>query len=245
MAALSYRGKSCRELFIAKRRLETPQGREMAALARNLGLTATIAGSDLLDRLAGTSHHQGAVLRVQRRLPKGIEALAGLVPSCGPALVLALDHLEDPHNLGALMRSAAAFGAACVVAPKDRGAPLSQAARAASAGASEALDLVRVVNLPRFLKEAKEMGLWVVAADMAGSVPLESFEFPERCALVLGSEGRGLGREVARQADYRVGIGLAKASPVASLNVSNAGAILMHAWAKSAGIALGLDGAAL
>jgi 23S rRNA (guanosine2251-2'-O)-methyltransferase len=91
------------------------------------------------------------------------------------------------------------------------------------------LDLVRVVNLPRALGELKKSGFWVVGAEASAAEPLDGFEFPERCVLVVGSEGGGLGREVARQADLGVRIDLAADSPVDSLNVSCAGAILMRA----------------
>ena len=230
--ALAYQGSSCRELFLARRRASSSPGAEMAAKAMELGVPVACAESAFLDSLAGSEHHQGAVLLVSPKLAVGFDELVRRLPQAGPALVLALDHIEDPRNLGALVRSAAAFGALGVVVPKDRGAPLTQAARAASAGASEFLDLVRVVNLPRALKELKELGFWVVAADAEDASPLKGFEFPERCVLVLGSEGRGLGREVARQADFRVSVRLAENSPVSSLNVSNAGAIIMHAWAS-------------
>lgn len=229
LSALNCRGWQCVRLLISERRAQTSEGAKIVARAKWLTMPIEYPEAAWFASVA-PKKNQGVAVEVDLKAPVAFEKFVENIPDDGPALILALDHVEDPHNLGALMRSAAAFGAMGVVIPKDRAAPLTQAARNASAGASEELDLVRVVNLPRALGELKKYGFWVMAADLRESSSLAAFNFPERCVLVLGSEGKGIGREVGRQADLRVSIPMRHASIVTSLNVSNAGAILMHAW---------------
>jgi 23S rRNA (guanosine2251-2'-O)-methyltransferase len=148
----------------------------------------------------------------------------------GPALLLALDHLEDPHNLGALWRTAAAFGVKGLIAPKDRAAPSSAVAYKVAAGGAEVTPLYEAVNLARALEELKELGFWLVGAEGGQGQSLWEFSFPGRAVLALGSEGRGLSRLVREKMDFLVHVPLA--GPIDSLNVSAAGAILMAAYFK-------------
>jgi 23S rRNA (guanosine2251-2'-O)-methyltransferase len=232
LAALRARGAACLELRVARGLRLSPNLEAVLTEARRLGLPIKATTKAELERL--DERHQGVALLRRPGSTPGWPSFRQTLPSEGPALVLALDHLEDPRNLGALLRSAAAFGALAVVVPKDRSAPLSQAARAASAGASEYLPLVRTVNLARTLNELKEDGFWLAAAEGGQGVPLGAFDFPERCALILGGEGRGLSRAAAQAADWLVQIPLAP-GPVNSLNVSCAGAVLMHGYALKHG----------
>jgi 23S rRNA (guanosine2251-2'-O)-methyltransferase len=180
-----------------------------------------------LDRFG--PHHQGLVLLIKPAKIISLDEFLAALPS-GPALILVLDHVNDPHNLGALVRSAAAFGAKALIAPIDRSAPTSQAARSASAGACEVVPVIRVVNLPRAIDELKKADFWVVGAEAEKGEVLGDFSFPPRCALILGGEDHGLGREVAKRLDYMVNIPLIQSEIVNSLNVSNAGAIVMYAY---------------
>ena len=230
LAALTRRGPLCRSLAISSARASTEAGAKILAKAEELGIRVTIGQGpgDLRDQYLET--RQGVTLKVALRPPVGFKEFAARLPKKGPALLLAVDHVEDPRNLGALARSAAAFGALGIIVPKDRESPMTDAARAASAGASEYIDLVRVANLPRTLADLKKLGFWAVAAQTAGAASMDFFDFPERCVLVVGSEGGGIGQEVGRQADMAVSIELVHESPVNSLNVSCAGAVIMSGW---------------
>jgi 23S rRNA (guanosine2251-2'-O)-methyltransferase len=147
----------------------------------------------------------------------------------GPSLILALDHIEDPHNLGALLRTAAAFGVKAALVPSDRSAGLTQAARAASAGGSEAVPLITVVNLQRTLTKLKNSGFWLVGAEASKGESVSDFKFPSKTVLILGSEAKGISPLAAKGVDFWVHIPLAP-GVVSSLNVSNAGAILMQGY---------------
>jgi 23S rRNA (guanosine2251-2'-O)-methyltransferase len=199
-------------------------------LAREIGIKIISAKRGVLERLG--PHNQGLALMVKPKQEPGLDELLESIPRSEPALIVFLDHLEDPGNFGALIRSAAAFGALGLVYPKDRSAPVNRAARSASAGASEVIPLVKVVNPVRALQEMKKHGFWVVAAEAEAGEEALSFDFPERSVLVLGSEGSGLSQSLTAQADMLVHIAL-ESPLIDSLNVSNAGAILMHSYRAS------------
>jgi 23S rRNA (guanosine2251-2'-O)-methyltransferase len=217
----------CLDLMVSSARRPSTSLAELLALAAAAGLEPLVVPSERLDRLG--PRHQGLALMARpRRQPPLAELLASR-PSPAPALILALGNVEDPHNFGALMRSAAAFGAQGLVVPRDRSAPLSPAARSAAAGGAEILPLVRVVNLKRALGEMKKAGFWVVAAEAGQGQGAGGFDYPPRSVLLLGSEGKGLGPALSSEADLWVHVDL-EPGPVDSLNVSNAGAILMHGY---------------
>ncbi|MDR1678096.1 MAG: 23S rRNA (guanosine(2251)-2'-O)-methyltransferase RlmB [Deltaproteobacteria bacterium] len=226
--ALEARPRDCIKLFIAKTRRHSPEVSALIQLATNIGLAPIKVDPNFIEQL-GAAHHQGLALLAKPKREPSLQEFLDSLPSSGPVLILALDHLEDPHNFGALIRSAVAFGAHGLVYPKDRSAPLTTAARAASAGAVEVLSLIKVVNLVRALDDIKKRDFWVVAAEAGLGQSSADFDFPERMVLILGSEGSGISRAVAGAADFSVHIAL-ESSQVASLNVSNAGAILMHSY---------------
>jgi 23S rRNA (guanosine2251-2'-O)-methyltransferase len=227
LAALTNRPEDCLELRLSTSRSSSPTLRKILDLAESLHIKPQLVSKAELDPFG--SRHQGVVLFAKPQASPGFEAWLDSVAGSQPALALALDHLEDPRNLGALLRSAAAFGAKGLLAPKDRAASLTQAARAASAGGSEVVPLLTVVNISRSLAALKRQGFWVVAAEAETGQPLDEFRFPERSVLLLGAEGKGISRLAGLEADFRISVPLAS-SIVTSLNVSNAGAILMHAY---------------
>jgi 23S rRNA (guanosine2251-2'-O)-methyltransferase len=231
LAALRHRGEDCLELFVADGLKPSANLEAVLTEAERLRLTVVRTSKAELDRFG--ERHQGVALERAARSDSEWAVFRPTIPREGPVLLTIIDHVEDPHNLGALMRSAAAFGASAVVVPKNRSAPMNQAARSASAGASEFLPLVKAVNLARTLKDLKQDGFWAVAAEERLGLPLHDFEFPERCALILGGEGRGLSRTAFEAADWLVSIPMIGGS-VTSLNVSCAGAVLMHAYAARA-----------
>jgi len=229
LAALNTRPKSGRTLMVAEGRRPNPTLSEIFNLARAAGLTVKIVPRQALDRVYGQSGHQGVVGLFDARNYSGLDDFLDTLPSEGPALVLALDQVVDPGNLGALMRSARAFGALGVLVARDRTAPLTSAALRASAGAAESLPLVRAVNLRRALEAMQKMGFWLAGAEGEGGQSLFDFSFPERTVLVLGSEGRGLSPLIKKVCDFLLTIPQHR-EHVSSLNVSVAGGILMSEY---------------
>ncbi len=154
-------------------------------------------------------------------------------PGVGKAMVVALDHLQDPQNLGALCRTAEALGAKALLVPKDRAVPVSAGVYHASVGAVETLPIVQVVNLGEGLRRLKEAGFWIVGASL-GEGATNPWEVPdfEKIVLVLGAELEGISPGVEKICDWRVKIPIV--GRVQSMNVSAAGAVLMYEWARRA-----------
>ena len=226
LAALKSRAGACRALYLAENRRRDGAIGGILALAEAEGLTVKFLPRPALDRLSGRAAHQGVAAVFDPVCYTAWESFREIWPPEGPALVLALDRVEDPGNLGALMRSALAFGALGVVIPRDRSAPLTPAAVKAAAGAAELLPLVRVVNLCRALEDLKKSGFWLVGADDRGPENLFAFDFPRRAAIILGSEGRGLSPLVRKTCDFLVAVPQASRA-VPNLNVSVAGALFL------------------
>jgi 23S rRNA (guanosine2251-2'-O)-methyltransferase len=183
---------------------------------------------DLAQRLPAGAVHQGlAVLAAPLEEP----GLEDVLARCGEdALVLALDQVTDPHNVGAILRSAAAFGAAGVVVT-ERHAPADTGVLAkAASGALEIMPLVRAVNLARTLEQMKEAGFWLYGLDEQGDAALGTLDLKGRVCIVLGAEGEGLRRLTAEKCDRLVTIPTQAA--LAALNVSNAAAIAAYEWAR-------------
>jgi 23S rRNA (guanosine2251-2'-O)-methyltransferase len=200
---------------------------EIAATARRLGVEVELVPRDRLARLAGRGGHQGVVLRVADFSYADLQEVIERARAAGQAgLVLVLDGIEDPHNFGALVRSAHALGAQGVVIPKDRAAGVTATVVKASAGAVAHTPIARVTNLSRAIGALKDAGLWVVGADMDGDRAPEQVDLRSPIALVVGSEGHGIRRVVLEKCDFVVRIPMA--GRLASLNASVAGAILLY-----------------
>ncbi len=175
---------------------------------------------DALHELLGTHEHQGVALQVEAfSYADPGELLAGDV-------IVVLDEVTDPHNLGAVARTALAAGAAGLVLPKHRSAHVTPAAVKASAGTLEHLPVTQVTNVVSFLGDAKKAGFWTYGAAGEASIPYLELDLTGRVVLVLGAEGRGLRPLVARTCDALVAIPMAP--PVESLNVSVAAALLLY-----------------
>ncbi len=182
-----------------------------------------IADGEEIERLCGSAEHQGLCADAG---PYPY-ADAGSLLGAEDALVVCLDEVQDPHNLGAVCRVAESAGAAGVVIPERRSAEVTPAACKASAGAVEHLPVARVGNLANWLGEAKQAGAWVYGAEgTAGTAPYDTLDYSWRVVLVLGSEGRGLRPRVAGACDEL--ISLPQRGRVNSLNVSTAAAALMY-----------------
>jgi 23S rRNA (guanosine2251-2'-O)-methyltransferase len=195
-------------------------------LCRTAGIRVALEPRDQLTRLARTDAHQGVLAIVQERKFLSVEDL--LVPKAvgEHTFLLALDGIEDPHNLGALLRTADAAGVDGVVLPERRSAPVTATVAKTSAGASEHVRIARVTNLVRALEQMKQRHVWVIGLDERGTPDYTEFDFKTDCVLVLGREGAGLHDLVKKTCDHLLRIPMA--GQVSSLNVSVAGAIVMY-----------------
>jgi 23S rRNA (guanosine2251-2'-O)-methyltransferase len=178
-----------------------------------------------LSRLCGTEHHQGVALKVEPFPYADLADVLAAIQDNPQKLVLVLDSVQDPHNLGALIRSAACAGADAVVIPKDRAAGVTAAAEKASAGAAGTIPVAQVTNISQALDELKKAGFWVYGADGSAKVNLYQQDLTGPVALVIGGEGEGIRPLVRKSCDQLVSIPLQ--GGVNSLNASVAGGILL------------------
>ncbi len=223
-ARLRARPESVRTVYVVASRHDR-RARELIERAQTAGITVHTADDDRLTALAGNDKHQGVVAVIDGSAPYRTldEILGGLSE---PALLLVLDGVTDPHNLGACLRSADAFGVQAVVVPKDRAVGLTATVSKAASGAADSVPLVSVTNLARALSELKERGVWVVGADVGGENLFDA-DLSGPIAWVLGAEGGGLRRLTRESCDRIVTIPMAGA--VESLNVSVAAGVCLFA----------------
>lgn len=203
-----------------------PRRQQLLQEARTVGVAVEEASDELLDRQAGHSHHQGVVARCRAAPERHESDFAGFLGSL-PAvpLLLVLDGVQDPHNLGACLRSADAAGAHAVVLPRDNSAPLTPVVRKVASGAAETVPVFRVTNLVRALEAMKAAGIWLVGAAGEADKDLFAADLRGPLALVLGAEGAGLRRLTRDTCDFLVRIPMA--GTVESLNVSVAAGICL------------------
>src|SRR6202453_2898086 len=217
-------------LVARERHDERPDSRvgSIVAQCRDAGIRVLEGPREQLTLAAKTPAHQGVVALVRPQEFLTLEDL--FIPD--PAgkstarLLLALDGVEDPQNLGALLRVADGAGVDGVILTERRSAPLSPVAVKASAGAAEHLRIARVVNLVRALEELKRQNLWIIGLDERGTSDYDQFDFAGDCVLVLGREGAGLHDLVRKTCDHLLRIPMA--GGVSSLNVSAAGAVVLY-----------------
>jgi 23S rRNA (guanosine2251-2'-O)-methyltransferase len=198
----------------------------LVALCREAGVRVRQESREQLTQLAQTPAHQGVVALVHPQEFLSIEDLFAPAHPGVARLLLALDGIEDPQNLGALLRVADGAGVDGVLLTERRSAPLSPVAVKASAGAAEHLRIARVVNLVRALEELKRHNLWIIGLDERGQTDYDQFDLTGDCVLVLGREGAGLHDLVRRTCDHLLRIPMA--GGVSSLNVSAAGAVVLY-----------------
>lgn len=230
------------------RELWLQDGREdaLAARARGLadrhGISLRTVPRSTLDRMLGRVRHQGIAARYRSSGAVPVADLQGILAGAGDGvpLLLVLDGVQDPQNLGACLRSADAAGADAVLVPRHRAAGLTPAVRAAASGAAERVPLVTVGNLAQALRELREAGLTLFGAAAGAGVPYHTADFRGPAAIVMGGEGRGLRRLSAELCDYLVHIPMREG--VESLNVSVAAAVcLFEARRQRAQQAASLD----
>ncbi|MHB1417951.1 MAG: 23S rRNA (guanosine(2251)-2'-O)-methyltransferase RlmB [Chloroflexota bacterium] len=219
-----------RRLLVAQGTQEAGSLVEILAAARSAQVPVQRVPREALDRACKTTHHQGVAAYTVAYTYASVDDILALAEQQNePPLVLVLDSLQDPQNLGSLLRTAEAVGAHGVIVPKHRAAGITGVVVKASAGAIEHLRTAQVTNLPRTLEYLKEKGLWVVGLDMSGKRAYDDEDLRMPIALVVGSEGRGLGHLVREKCDLL--IRLPMRGHVDSLNAAVAGSIALYeAW---------------
>jgi 23S rRNA (guanosine2251-2'-O)-methyltransferase len=201
---------------------------EIVELARANATPVRFEPRDALDRMAGGGAHQGVVaLGAAKKY-----ADVGNIAPHGKLLVI-LDGIEDPHNLGAIVRTAHAAGADAVVIPERRAAGLTETVAKSAAGALEHLPIARVTNINRTLEKLKDEGYWIYGMDERGTVSYADVDWMLPTAIVLGAEGHGLHELVRKHCDQLVRIPMA--GKIASLNVSVAAGIVLFDWRRRVG----------
>ena len=205
---------------------KNPRIVEIEGQARRLGIDVRRVAGQALDGVAGGVRHQGAAARYAAAKTWDEHELPALVEAAeGRALVLVLDGVQDPHNLGACLRSAAAAGATAVVIPKDKSAPVNATVRKTSAGAADRLPVFPVTNLARCLRELQQLGVWIYGLAGEAQASLYDTDLRGNVALVLGGEGDGMRRLTREHCDGLVKIPMP--GDIESLNVSVAAGVTL------------------
>ncbi|MBA3565028.1 MAG: 23S rRNA (guanosine(2251)-2'-O)-methyltransferase RlmB [Gammaproteobacteria bacterium] len=213
-------------LMIA-RGADSPRMQALVEAAQQFGIHADRAARSKLDQLAGGGRHQGIVARVRSRPARSEDELARLLDALDePPLLLALDGVTDPRNLGACLRTADAGGVHAVIAPRDRAAGLTPAARKAACGAAESVPFFQVTNLARSLRRLKDADVSLLGAAEDAPASLYAADLTGALCLVLGAEGRGL-RRLSRELCDRM-VALPMRGSVESLNVAVAAGVLIY-----------------
>jgi 23S rRNA (guanosine2251-2'-O)-methyltransferase len=209
--------------------------REVMDLARRHGCRVDRADAREFKRTLGDAVHQGVMAEITPLPPWSEENLLTAVAATAQPLVLALDRVQDPHNLGACLRTADGCGALAVVVPKDRAAQLTGAVRKVAAGAAETTPVVAVTNLARCLALLKHAGCWVVGAESHSQVRAQDVDLTAATVLVLGAEGLGLRQLTRKSCDFLVR--LPQLGAVESFNVSVAAGMLLYEAVRQRGAA--------
>ncbi len=226
--ALKARGRAFEYVGVARERKDSRVQRVIES-CRAAGVAVRFLPREQVERLAGNAAHQGVVAVASAKsysdLDEVLERRRG-----EHAFVVVLDGVEDPHNLGAILRTADAAGADGVVIPERRAVGVTATVAKASAGASEHLPIARVTNISRALEELKAREVWAVGLDERAAQSYDQLDYKMHCALVVGAEGKGLHDLVRKRCDFLVSIPMLGKVP--SLNVSVAAAVVMYEMAR-------------
>ncbi|MBQ9390197.1 MAG: 23S rRNA (guanosine(2251)-2'-O)-methyltransferase RlmB [Synergistaceae bacterium] len=220
----------CAKLLIANN-VRPPFLDELINTAKTAGVTFRLVVPEALDKISGGEKHQGVICRLTQAKTFDLDDFLKTLDPKSPSLAVILDHIEDPHNLGAVIRSAEAGGASCVVYAKRRSAIPNDTVIKTSAGASLRLPLIPVSNITRTIERFKAADFWTVGLDGKADESLWSDKLPERCAIVIGAEGEGLSRLVRENCDILRRIPI-KQQGVSSLNASVAAALGIFEWSR-------------
>jgi 23S rRNA (guanosine2251-2'-O)-methyltransferase len=232
--ALRSRPQSISHIAIARGRSDAKLQKIIEA-ARTSGIALRFEPRQALDRLSSGSAHQGVIASITAKAYGDVSDI--ISQRRGKfAFILVLDGIEDPHNLGAIIRTADAAGADGIIIPERRAAGVTGTVAKASAGAVEYLPIARVTNISHALEELKSKNIWTVGLDERGSQAYDQLDYKMDCALVLGAEGKGLHEHVRKHCDFVVSIPMLGKVP--SLNVSVAAAVVMYEVVRQRKIAL-------
>ena len=219
-------GRTIEKILIAKGSQEGSI-RQLIAMAREKGLVIVEVDREKLDYMSETKSHQGVIAITSPYKYVEVDDILNYAKEKGEKpFVIILDEIYDPHNLGAIIRTAEATGAHGIIIPKRRAVGLTPTVAKASAGAIEYVKVAKVTNISQTINKLKENGLWIVGADMDGDKSYFESDFTDAIALVIGSEGEGISRLVKDRCDYLVNMPMK--GKVSSLNASVAGAVLMY-----------------
>jgi 23S rRNA (guanosine2251-2'-O)-methyltransferase len=202
-----------------------PRIQELVELCRSQSIPVRFEPRESLDRAANGASHQGVIAFGSVRSYVALDQVLA-----GAKLLVVLDGVEDPHNLGAIVRTAHAAGANAVVIPERRAAPLTEIVAKAAAGALEYLPVARITNVSQTLEHLKQQGFWIYGLDERAAAQYDRLEYNTPTAFVLGGEGKGLHQSVEKHCDVLVRIPMAGA--VSSLNVSVAAGVVLFEWRR-------------
>ena len=219
-------GETIDKIYLQKGETDKTLG-HIASKARAMGVVVVEADKRKLDAMSRTHAHQGIIAVAAVREYASVEDLLQAARDRGePPLLVVCDELSDPHNLGAVIRTAECAGAHGVIIPKRRSAGLTAVVAKTSAGAVAHVPVARVPNIPSLLKELKKQGVWVFGTAADGNTTLYDADLKGPAAIVIGSEGDGMGRLVAENCDFTVSIPMF--GKINSLNASAAAAVLLY-----------------
>ena len=223
-AALEHEPQQVREVMVAGKRNERVE--QIVALAEQHGIAVRHAKPDALQRITGLERHQGVAANYTMPPPRDERELPELIEAAGSdALLLVLDGVQDPHNLGACLRSAAAAGVTALIVPRDRAVGMTPTVRKVAAGAADRVPLFSVTNLARTLKQLQKSGVWLTGLAGEADRSLYDIDLKGPVALVMGGESDGLRRLTAEHCDHLARIPMA--GDIESLNVSVATGIAL------------------
>ncbi len=226
-------GRTINKVFLADGDVDKALGR-LAAQAKEAGAVVVRIDRRKLNEMSPTGAHQGIIASVAAHDYATIDDMLALAEERGEAPLLVIcDELSDPHNLGAILRSAECAGAHGVIIPKRRSVGLTAVVAKASAGAIEYMPVARVSNLSAAIRELKQRGIWIYGTAAEGASPLYQTDLTGPAAIVIGNEGDGMSRIVAESCDFRVSIPMK--GRISSLNASAAAAILLYEAVRQRG----------
>jgi len=220
-------GRALEHVLVAKG-AGGPRIQEIVDLCRQHKVAVRFEPREALDRnVGGSGRHQGVIAF-------GAEKEYGQLDDVvGRDLIVALDGVEDPHNLGAILRTACAVGAGAVVIPERRAVGVNETVAKAAAGALEHVTVIRVTNIAQSLEKFKKAGYWIYGIDERGDKTYDKADFDQKCVIVLGAEGHGLHDNVRKTCDFLLRIPMT--GPIPSLNVSVAAGIVLFDWKRQRG----------
>ena len=226
-------GRTSHKVFLADGDTDKALGR-LAAMAKEAGAVVVRIDRRKLNEMSPTGAHQGIIAAVAAHEYVTVDDLLAAAESRGEApLLVVCDELSDPHNLGAILRTAECAGAHGVIIPKRRSVGLTAVVGKASAGAIEYMPVARVSNIAATLRELKQQGVWIFGTAAEGATPLYDADLTLSAAIVIGNEGVGMSRIVAEQCDFKVSIPMK--GRISSLNASAAAAILLYEAVRQRG----------